>query len=127
MTLERARILHALDQPWSLSPADATRLQKELACRVVAEDQLGDIRTIAGIDVGYEKGDSIARGAVVVLDAQALGVVDHEIARAPVTFPYIPGYLSFRELPVILKAMSQLRTLPDLILCDGQGLAHPRR
>ena len=95
--------------------------------KVVARDRLGKIGTVAGIDVGFEKHGTVTRAAVVVLDFPGLTPVEQAIARQPTRFPYVPGYLSFREAPAVLAALKKLRTRPDLLLCDGQGLAHPRR
>jgi deoxyribonuclease V len=102
-------------------------LQRRLAAQVVCEDALGPVRYVAGVDVGFEAGNTVTRAAVVVLDFPALIVADQAVARRPTAFPYIPGLLSFRELPAVLDAFARLTLQPDLILCDGQGLAHPRR
>lgn len=82
---------------------------------------------VAGIDVGFEDQGATTRAAVAVLSYPDLKFCDHAIARRPTTFPYIPGFLSFREVPAVLDALETLKTLPDLLLCDGQGIAHPRR
>jgi deoxyribonuclease V len=116
-----------LAHPWNLSTADARALQQRLAPRVERVDRLGCVRRLAGVDVGFEDSGATVRAAVAVLDADSLSLVEHAIARLPTTFPYVPGLLSFRELPGVLAALAKLSALPDLILCDGQGLAHPRR
>lgn len=77
--------------------------------------------------MGFEKRGTITRAAVVVLGFPGLAPVEQAMARQPTRFPYVPGYLSFREAPAVLAALKQLRQPPDLLLCDGQGLAHPRR
>ena len=115
-------VLHS----WELTTAEARQLQEELAAKIRLENDFGDVRTVAGVDVGFE-GKTTARAAVVVLSYPELSVVDFAIARQPVRFPYVPGYLSFRECPVILEALDNLSVHPDLLLCDGQGIAHPRR
>ncbi|WP_097461653.1 deoxyribonuclease V [Mangrovitalea sediminis] len=117
-----------LARQWaSLSPKDAIALQRAEAGRIILQDQLpARINTVAGVDVGFEDKNT-ARAAVVVLRLSDLSPLDYSIARQPVAFPYIPGLLSFRECPVILKALEQLSEQPDLLLCDGQGIAHPRR
>lgn len=113
---------------WDVTPKQAVQIQRDLASRVIARDQIGDVRLVAGVDVGFEgEGNTIARAAIVVLDFPALEPVDYAIARAPVQFPYIPGLLSFREVPIVLRALEQLKTVPDVILVDGHGRAHPRR
>lgn len=112
---------------WDLNEAQALQLQRELASKVVKVDQLSEVRLIAGVDVAYEKDGDRLLAAVVVLDAVTLAVVEIATAEDVARFPYIPGLFSFRELPPIIKALEQLQHTPDLIVCDGQGLAHPRR
>lgn len=113
--------------PWPRTVAQARALQERLRGHVVARDRLGAVRAVAGIDVGFEDGGRITRAAVVVLDFPALTLREQAIARVPTRFPYVPGYLSFREIPAALAALAKLKARPDLLLCDGQGLAHPRR
>jgi deoxyribonuclease V len=115
------------EHDWNLSPAQARALQQQLAPRVLQHDRLGPVNRLAGVDVGFEADGATVRAAVAVLDAKDLSLVEHAIARVPTTFPYVPGLLSFRELPGVLAALDRLSTPPDLVLCDGQGLAHPRR
>lgn len=113
--------------PWDLSPADAIRLQSELAAQIVTDQPLplDAIRLVGGVDVSVK--NDISRAAVVVLRYPQLDVIEVAIAERPVTFPYIPGLLSFREGAVILDAMRKLATTPDVFVFDGQGVAHPRR
>ncbi len=113
--------------PWELSPQQAMTLQLELREQVQHEDALGDVHYVAGVDVGFEQENAVARAAVAVLRLADLTLYTSALARRPVTFPYIPGLLSFRETPVVLDALAGLPTLPDLLLYDGHGLAHPRR
>jgi len=112
---------------WDLTPGEAIALQRELADRVVRADRIGEVRHVCGIDVGFERDGAITRAAVAVLAFPSLERVEHAIARRRTSFPYVPGLLSFRETPAVLAALEQLRTRPDLLLCDGQGIAHPRR
>lgn len=113
---------------WDVSPHEAFQLQRELATRVIEQDRLAKIRFVAGVDVGFEdEGNTTSRAAVVVLRFPDLVPIDYAIARLPVTFPYIPGLLAFREIPVVLRALEKLQTEPDVIIVDGQGRAHPRR
>jgi deoxyribonuclease V len=114
-------------QTWPTRVAEARAIQESLRDKVVARDRLGKISAVAGIDVGFEKHGTVTRAAVVVLDFPGLTPREQAIARLPTRFPYVPGYLSFREAPAVLAAMKKLNARPDLILCDGQGLAHPRR
>lgn len=102
-------------------------MQRELARRVIAQDDIGPVRRVAGVDVGFPDGGTLARAAVAVLAFPALEAVGQAVAQCPVDFPYVPGLLSFRELPAVLMALSRLSVDPDVLLVDGQGLAHPRR
>jgi len=102
-------------------------MQESLRGKVVTVDRFGPVNTVAGVDVGFEKNGTVTRAAVVVLEFPGLQPLEQAIARQPTRFPYVPGYLSFREAPAVLAALEQLRAKPDLLLCDGQGLAHPRR
>ncbi|HWR88565.1 MAG TPA: deoxyribonuclease V, partial [Acidiferrobacterales bacterium] len=88
---------------------------------------LGEVRHVGGIDVGFENHGATARAAVAVLKYPELALVDQAIVRVPTCFPYVPGLLSFREAPAVLEALRLLRIAPDLLLYDGQGIAHPRR
>ena len=112
---------------WPENTADAIALQNQLRTQVITTDQLGPVQTVAGVDAGFEQDGSVTRAAVVVLSYPDLELLEHTLAYRPTTFPYVPGLLSFREVPTVLDALAQLQTEPDLILCDGQGLAHPRR
>jgi len=113
--------------PWALAPAEAVALQRELRAHLILTDHLEPVRRVAGVDVGFEAAGTVTRAAVAVLRYPELDVLETAIARRPTAFPYIPGLLSFRELPAVLAALEQLREPPDLLLCDGQGIAHPRR
>jgi deoxyribonuclease V len=102
-------------------------LQTRLQSQVVLADRLGDVRFVAGTDVAFEDGGAITRAAVALLTFPELELVEYALARRPTRFPYVPGLLSFREAPAVLAALRRLRRRPDLVLCDGQGIAHPRR
>ena len=118
----------ALDHAWDLTPKEAIRLQNELRPRTLIQPLEDEgIRHIAGVDVGFPKGVEIARAAVVVLTYPAMEMVDQAVAEVPLTFPYVPGLLSFREIPSILASMAKLTTRPDAMITDGHGFAHPRR
>ena len=112
---------------WDLSPAEARALQQRLASHAETRDRLGTPVLVAGIDIGFEDHGRITRAAVAVMRCGDLQLVESALARRPTTFPYVPGLLSFREIPAALAALAVLACTPDLLLCDGQGLAHPRR
>ncbi|WP_067520356.1 deoxyribonuclease V [Endozoicomonas ascidiicola] len=112
---------------WDVSPAELRALQTTLARQVIQSDDLPTVNKVAGVDVGFEDSGRITRAAVAVLSFPELELLDYSIARVPTCIPYVPGLLSFRECPAILAALEQLRSSPDLLLCDGQGIAHPRR
>ncbi|MDJ0900380.1 MAG: deoxyribonuclease V [Xenococcus sp. MO_188.B8] len=117
----------ALSHPWVKTVAEAKVIQEQLKTQVITQDCLGTVNYVAGVDVGFKNNFKITQAAVAVLSFPQLELVEHEIAQIPTTFPYVPGYLSFREIPAIVQAVTKLQINPDLILCDGQGLAHPRR
>jgi len=112
---------------WALTIEAAIAIQQQLRSEVVTTDQLDSIQHIAGVDVGFEAGGTVTRAAVVVLSFPDLQLQEQTIARRPTEFPYVPGFLSFREAPAILDALEQIKITPNLILCDGHGIAHPRR
>ena len=116
-----------LNHSWVKTAAEAKQIQEKLRHKVVTVDRLEKVEYVAGIDIGFEDRYKISKAAVAVLSYPELELVETAIARTPTAFPYVPGYLSFREIPAILAALPQIKQTPDLILCDGQGFAHPRR
>ncbi|HRY47193.1 MAG TPA: deoxyribonuclease V [Candidatus Paceibacterota bacterium] len=112
---------------WNLTPREARLIQEQMACRVLVQAPTSPIRWIAGLDAAFSRDGRFCRAAVVLWDLEEGSVVEQHLATHPVLIPYIPGLLSFRETPALLAALACLRQRPDLILCDGQGLAHPRR
>ncbi|WP_030157837.1 endonuclease V [Glycomyces sp. NRRL B-16210] len=107
--------------------AEAVALQTELAgCVVVADDER-PVATVAGLDIAYDKHGDAAVATAVVLRRGDLAVLDRAVVHGTSDFPYVPGLLAFRELPLLLKAIEELQVTPDLYVCDGYGLTHPRR
>ncbi|MEJ2631741.1 MAG: deoxyribonuclease V [Acidihalobacter sp.] len=121
------RIADDLFHGWDVSPAEARQIQERLRGRVETQDRLDPPEYVAGVDVGFEDDGNLTRAAVVTLSLPGLEVVERVLARRPTSFPYVPGLLSFREIPAVLDAMERLHRRPDVLLCDGQGIAHPRR
>lgn len=112
---------------WPLTAEEAIIIQQELASEVITSDQLTTVQYVAGVDVGFTESGTITRAAVAVLSFPNLQLQEYALAYRPTTFPYVPGFLSFREVPAVLEALEKLSITPDLILCDGQGIAHPRK
>jgi deoxyribonuclease V len=112
---------------WDLTEAEAVALQKELAGRVETRTPLTSCELIAGADISYNRFSDVLYAAVVVLRADTLKLVETQSAVATVKFPYVPGLLSFREAPPLLEAFAKVKAEPDVVMLDGQGLAHPRR
>jgi deoxyribonuclease V len=117
---------------WDITPAEAIALQKELAPLVIRSGEPGIVRLIAAADIAFPERTrgwqgGLARAAVVLMSYPELAFVEHHVIEAPVSFPYVPGLLSFREIPALAIAFERLSSTPDLLLVDGQGIAHPRR
>lgn len=112
---------------WDGSPAAARSLQADLAKRVSLQDDFPQPKLLAGFDVGFEEQGTITRAAAVLLDADTLQPLESPVARVATSMPYVPGLLSFRELPALVAALAMLTRAPDLVFVDGQGIAHPRR
>ena len=112
---------------WAMQPKDAVQLQHELRDRVLLRPLDREVKTIAGADISFDKYSPTLFAGIVVLALPSLDVVEEAGVEAKVQFPYVPGLLSFREIPPLLEAWRRLRTTPDAIMLDGQGIAHPRR
>jgi len=112
---------------WQLSPAQALDVQRRLAAQVSRSSEVTTPHFIAGVDIAVGRAQGMATGAVVVLSYPELRLVETKVVSGKLDFPYIPGLLSFRESPLTLAACERLSITPDLILVDGQGIAHPRR
>lgn len=119
------KIKHLHD--WKQTPSEAIALQKALADQIRIEPVRREIRTVAGLDCAFSRDKKRIGAAIVVLTLPKLEIIEQVHAIEPVTFPYVPGLLSFRECPVCLKATGKLKSRPDVFLVDGQGMAHPRR
>ena len=130
--------------PWKVAPAEAREIQENLRARWEGEDRLPQIKTIAGLDAAFVLTGSQALkkkvshwnalrdanraiGGVVIFSFPELVAIERAQAIVPLEFPYVPGFLSFREIPALLAALEKLKKMPDLLFCDGQGYAHPRR
>jgi deoxyribonuclease V len=111
---------------WKVTPQEAIRIQEELRKRLRLRAPKGVFRTIAAADVSYSLADDRLYAAFLLFSHPDLALMESASARGRVSFPYIPGLLTFREAPILLKAFSRLKARPDLLLFDGQGIAHPR-
>lgn len=109
---------------WDVSPEEAIAIQHSLAGKVSLVPDLGEVRLVAGVDMSAKE---VARAAVVLLSYPELELLEVARAEKPLSFPYVPGLLSFREGPAIIAAFEKLTRLPDLVFFDGQGIAHPRK
>ncbi len=118
----KVRALH----PWDVSPREAIAIQLRLRSRLRLEGA-GPFATVAGIDVSYDDASKLMFAGVVVMSGDGRQVLETASAAVRVRFPYIPGLLSFRETPAVIKAWTKLKAAPDCLICDGHGLAHPRR
>ncbi|WP_440902843.1 endonuclease V [Actinosynnema sp.] len=132
-TADRAAVPAPATRAQARHPADVRTAEEAIAeqerlrplVRPTADPDL-DVRLAAGLDVGYADDDRLV-AAIVVVDVATMETVDTSVVRATADFPYVPGLFAFRELPSLLTALDRLATTPDLLVCDGQGLAHPRR
>lgn len=127
----RESIMHELDlenlATYDVTPAAAAEMQEQLAKFVSLEDQFGPITRIAGVDVNITRGWDTGTCGIVVLSYPNMKAVETSEFTGQVKFPYIPGLLAFREMPLLLEAFRQLKHRPDIVFLDGQGYAHPRR
>lgn len=112
---------------WEVSIEEAIEIQKRLRSQLTFEEERRDYRTIGGIDVSFDKGSDLVYSGIIVLEMGSFEPIEKATAELRVKFPYVPGLLSFRETPAVIKAWEKLKTRPDCIVCDGQGLAHQRR
>ncbi len=111
---------------WNVSAEEATQIQEALKDRIILRKTFSKVTTIGGADAAYSKNGNLLFGAIVVLSFPEMEVADTATADGKILFPYIPGLLSFREGPILVKAFQKLRLKPDMMIFDGQGIAHPR-
>lgn len=116
-----------MSHPWNVSASEAIAIQKTLREKVKVTLIRTPIKTIAGVDVSLQRFSKELFAGVVVLSFPELIPIDQALVKTTVTFPYIPGLLSFREIPGILECFKRLKVTPDVVVVDGQGIAHPRR
>ena len=111
---------------WDITPREAIALQRELAGQVSQAPLTSPVKLIAGTDCAFLEGGRTILAVAVLCDARGLGLLGWSCCALPCTFPYVPGLLSFREAPAVIEAVRRLPSQPDLLMCDGQGVAHPR-
>ncbi len=112
---------------WDVSVAEARGIQERLRERISLTPLPSDIRYIGGADVSFNKDDPHVYAGIIVLSYPDLVPVEHAVVKMKVSFPYVPGYLSFREIPPLVEAWKKLKLKPDVVVVDGHGIAHPRR
>ncbi|SEK81423.1 Endonuclease V [Nitrosovibrio tenuis] len=117
--------LHPHD--WNVTPQEAVAIQERMRHLVETADRLPQIYRVAGVDACFDADSQIVRAAAIVLSFPDLKLMDHAVAQRAVKFPYVSGLFAFRELPAVLDALGRLHKSPDIIICDGHGIAHPRR
>jgi deoxyribonuclease V len=120
-------VIVGMPEGWPATEAEALAEQDRLRGAVLTAGTLRGIRLAAGLDVAYAKDSGELAAAVAVLDAATLETVEHQAVTGVARFPCIPGLLAFREIPSLADALGRLRTVPDVLVCDGYGIAHPRR
>jgi deoxyribonuclease V len=120
-------VIEVREHEWPSTEAEAVAVQERMRPLVRFDGEPVEVRTAAGLDVAYDESAGELVAAVVVLDVPALSVVDSAVVRGRAEFPYVPGLFAFREAPPLLAALQELSVIPDVLVCDGQGLAHPRR
>ncbi|MBE9502371.1 MAG: endonuclease V, partial [Chloroflexi bacterium] len=119
----KGRPLHS----WQVTVAEAYEIQRRLASQVSRRSEVDAPRLVAGVDISAPDRGGMAKGAVVVLRLPDLALVERSVVEQGLSLPYIPGLLSFREMPLLLAACERLTLIPDLFIADAQGIAHPRR
>jgi deoxyribonuclease V len=118
---------HIDTHTWDVSPKEAVEIQKKLKSEIKLQPLPRSIRLIAGADVSFNRYEKDVYAGIVVLSYPELEVVEKQCVRVEVNFPYVSGLLSFREIPPLLKVWEKIKHTPDIVVVDGQGIAHPRR
>ena len=111
---------------WDVSPKEAVQIQKQIREKIITYGKTKSVRLVAGADVAYDKKSNTTYAGVVVLRLKDLTIVETCIASCPISFPYIPGLLSFREVPALVQALEKVQKAPDVLFIDGHGISHPR-
>jgi len=111
---------------WVLSPKNAVFIQKKLRDHIILDNRCGKIKFIAGVDMAMDEEHQLGFAGIIIYSYPDLIEIERQSAEAKLKFPYVPGLLAFREAPVLIKAFKKIRNIPDVILFDGQGIAHPR-
>ncbi len=111
---------------WNLPYEEAIKVQRDLSSKVILEPFRTEVNLVAGADVSYSKGSDILFAGVVIMEIPGMRILEEATAKGKVDFPYIPGFLSFRESPILIKAFERIQNVPDVVIFDGQGIAHPR-
>jgi deoxyribonuclease V len=112
--------------PWKVTPEQAIRIQENLRHRIISKKTFSRVRTIGGGDVSYQKEGNLLFGAMIVLSFPQMETLDVATSSGKISFPYLPGLLTFREGPILISTFKRLRMRPDVLIFDGQGIAHPR-
>lgn len=111
---------------WGVTPKEAVAIQRKLAGEADTTTPLGKVNTLAAVDVSYQASTNTLYAAIIIVNMKDLMVIDRVGAQGMANFPYVPGLLSFREIPILMEAFQSVKKHIDVILCDGQGIAHPR-
>ena len=116
------KLLH----PWNITPKQGIKIQKDLKKELIFYDERFPVKKICGTDVSYDRKKNILSSAAIIFSYPGLDLIEEQTAVSECNFPYVPGLLSFREVPVLLKAFDKVNNIPDVVICDGHGIAHPR-
>lgn len=115
------------EHSWDLSPSEAIALQKKLSAHIIIAGRPSKLTLIAGVDIAFDKSANLGFCGILIFRYPSLEIIEERFGCDHLTFPYVPGLLSFREAPLILKLFETIRNTPNCVIFDGQGIAHPRR